>query len=93
MSSTNYRGVLFEGFPLREVPPYSGKRKPNLYIIVRVPVRVIDDDGICRSQVNSQTPSPGREQEYKLFRGGGVEAIDTTLSLGSSNVSINSLKS
>lgn len=37
-----------------------------LDVIVGVPVRVIDDDGVCRCKIDSQTTSSGREEEGKL---------------------------
>ena len=33
----------------------------HLYVILRVPVRVIDDDSVCSSEVDTQSPSPGTE--------------------------------
>lgn len=37
-----------------------------LDIIVRVPVRIVDDDGVSRGQIDAQTTSSGREEECKL---------------------------
>lgn len=37
-----------------------------LDVIVRVPVRVIDDDGVSRGKIDAQTTSSGRQEESKL---------------------------
>ncbi len=41
-------------------------RCANLDVIVGIPVRVVDDDGVSRSKINAQTTSSGREKESKL---------------------------
>ncbi len=38
----------------------------NLDVIVGVPVRVVDDDGVSRCEINTQTTSSGGEEESKL---------------------------
>jgi len=42
-----------------------------LDIIVGVPVGVVDDDGVGRGQVDTQTSRPRRQQETELLRTGG----------------------
>lgn len=42
-----------------------------LDVVVGVPVRVIDDDGICRSQIDAKASSSCREEESKLRSTGG----------------------
>lgn len=42
-----------------------------LDIIVGVPVGVVDDDGVSRGQVDTQTSRPRRQQEAELLRTGG----------------------
>ena len=37
-----------------------------LDVIVRVPVGVVDDDGVGGGQVDAQAPGPGGQQEGKL---------------------------
>ena len=49
---------------------------------MRVPVGVIDDDGVGGSQVDPQTPGPGGEQEDELggsgsWGGGGGRGGET----------------
>ena len=46
-----------------------------LDVIVRVPVGVIDDDGVGGCQVDAQAPGPGRQQERKL---GGARSCGTS---------------
>lgn len=43
------------------------RRATDLDVIVRVPVRVIDDDCVCRSQVDTQAARTGGEQEAELL--------------------------
>ena len=43
--------------------------KPYLDVIVWVPVHVVDDDCVCRSQIDSQTSSLGGQQEYTALGG------------------------
>lgn len=38
----------------------------HLDVIVGVPVRVIDDDGVSGGKIDPQTASSGREEESKL---------------------------
>lgn len=40
----------------------------DLNVIVRVPVRVIDDDSVSCSQIDTQATSPGGQKEGKLDR-------------------------
>lgn len=40
----------------------------RLEVILRVPVRVVDDDGIGSSQVNAQPSSTRTQQEHKAIR-------------------------
>lgn len=42
------------------------QRFTYLNVVVGVPVRVIDDDGICRSQIDAEASSSCREEESKL---------------------------
>lgn len=36
-----------------------------LHVLVRVPVTVIDDDGVSSSEVDAQPAGPGGQQEHK----------------------------
>ncbi len=38
---------------------------------MRVPVRVVDDDGVCRGQVDAESSGPGGEEEHELRGIGG----------------------
>lgn len=46
----------------------------------RIPIRVIEDDSICTSQVDAQTTSTGRRDEAKNTRV-GIEAFCEDLTL------------
>lgn len=54
----------------RKVP--AGTR--YLDVVVRVPVRVVDDDGVCTRQVDAQTPRPRGKQEAELLRARSCDA-------------------
>lgn len=48
------RGKVFTG-----TGGQSSGNPPYLDVVVRVPVRVVDDDGVCGGQVYAQTSGPG----------------------------------
>ena len=37
----------------------------DLNVILWVPVRVVDDDGVGSSQIDTQSPSSGAQEEHK----------------------------
>ena len=45
----------------------------SLQVLVGIPVRVEDDDGVSRLQVESQAASPSRQQKDEVLGIGGVE--------------------
>jgi hypothetical protein len=51
----------------------------HLDVVVWVPVRVVDDDGVGRVQVDAETSSTRGQQEAELFSAFLVEAIDGVL--------------
>lgn len=51
----------------------------HLQVVLRVPVRVKDDAGICSRQVDSQTSCPGAQQKHKAVRVGFAEPVDGSL--------------
>merc|ERR1711892_549148 len=63
----------------------------GLDIIVRIPVTVIDDNGVGSGQIDSETSSPGGEQEHKLLSTWLVEPINGLLPHCTSDASINPL--
>ena len=42
----------------------------RLYVVVRVPVRVVYEDGVRRGQVDSQAARPRRKQEGEVLGSG-----------------------
>lgn len=65
------------GRPTKPGPPRhpQGARRQatDLDVIVRVPVRVVDDDRVRRGQVDAQAARPGREEEAELLGPRGWE--------------------
>ena len=53
----------------------------SLNVILRVPVTIIDDDCVCRLQVDTKPACSSREQEEEFAAIGRIEAIDAVLSL------------
>jgi hypothetical protein len=51
----------------------------HLDVVVWVPVRVVDDDGVGRVQVDAETSGTRGQQEAELFSAFLVEAIDGVL--------------
>ena len=51
----------------------------RLEVHLRVPVAVVDDDGIGGGEVDTQTSGAGGEEEDKLLRAGGVVRVDHVL--------------
>lgn len=47
----------------------------GLQVVLGVPVRVEDDDGVRRGQVDAQAARPRRQQERKVRRTGRVEVL------------------
>ena len=47
----------------------------RLKIVLRVPVRVEDDDGVGCGEVDAQTSGSRRQQETEVFRVGRVEVV------------------
>lgn len=48
----------------------------HLQVVLRVPVRVEDDAGVGRRQVNAQAARSGAQQEDEALRVGFAEAVD-----------------
>lgn len=42
-------------------------RATDLNVVVWIPVRVVDDDGVCRGQVDAQATSPGGKEKAELL--------------------------
>ena len=57
---------LHTPYPHTPIPPY-------LDVIVRVPVRVVDDDGIGCGEVDTETTGTSREKKRKLLCPGSWE--------------------
>jgi hypothetical protein len=53
--------------------------RESLDVVVRVPIRVVDDDGVGRVQVDAETSGTRGQQEAELFGAFLVEAIDGIL--------------
>ena len=47
---------------------HSQYMSPHLNVVLRVPVRVVDDDSVCCCEVDTETSCPGTEQEDKPVR-------------------------
>ena len=58
---------------------------------MRVPVGVVDDDGVSRVEVDTETSGSGGQQEAKLFGAFLVETIDGVLSEGAGDAAVDSL--
>lgn len=54
----------------------------RLNVVLRVPVAVVDDDGVCYGQVDAQTAGARRQQKHKAVRVRRTEAVDGLLTLG-----------
>ena len=61
----------------------------SLDVIVRIPIRVVDDDGVCRGQIDTQTTGTRGQEEHKLFgsrscvwRSAMRRVIDDTINIG-----------
>ena len=63
----------------------------HLDVVVRVPVRVIDDDGVGGVEVDTETSGPGGQQEAELLGSFLVEPIDGVLSESSGDAAVDSL--
>lgn len=46
----------------------------GLYVVLRIPVDIVNDDSVCSCQVDAESPGACREQEYLVFVG-GVELV------------------
>ena len=57
-----------------------------LDVIVRVPVGVVDDDGVGGGQVDAQAPGPGGQQEGKLGGAGSCGRNHTGIRLNEPRV-------
>ena len=63
----------------------------GLDVVVRIPVTVVDDDGVGRCQVNAETAGPGGEKEHELLGTWRIESVDGVLTVIASDTSINAL--
>lgn len=61
--------------------PNAVRTRERLDVIVRIPIAIIQDDGIGRRQVNAQSTGTRAEQKDKLFRARPVEGVDPLLPL------------
>ena len=59
-----------------------------LQVILRVPVRVKDDAGVCGCEVDPQATSSRTQEENESFRFGLTEAVDGRLPQVPTNTSI-----
>ncbi|KAA6424145.1 MAG: hypothetical protein FRX49_06104 [Trebouxia sp. A1-2] len=59
-----------------------------LHVLVRVPVTVIDNDGVSRGEVDAQATSPGGQQEDEDV-GVGIEGADGFLTILPAHAAIN----
>lgn len=62
----------------------------HLQVILRVPVRVEDDAGVCSRQVDPQTSCSGAQQEHEAVRVGFAEPVDGSLPQVSSDATVDS---
>ena len=53
----------------------------RLHVVVRVPVRVEDEDGVCCCQIDALPAGPRGQQEHVLLGARGVEGLDALLPL------------
>ena len=48
--------------------------REGLDVIVGIPVRIINDDRVCRGQVDTQATCPSGEQKHELL---GVRSVES----------------
>jgi len=64
---------------------------PYLQVVLRVPVRVEDDAGVCRREVDAQAAGPRAQKENEALRVGLTEAVDGRLPHVPTNAAVDSL--
>lgn len=57
---------------------------------LRVPVAVVENDGVCGDEVDAQPSRPRRDQVDKIFASGGVESSDIETPLNTARFSVQS---
>ena len=50
-------------------------RRPDLHVLMGIPVRVEDDDGVCRLEIEAQPSGSRGEQEHEILRVWPVELL------------------
>lgn len=63
----------------------------HLQVVLGVPVRVEDDAGVCRRQVDPQPTGSGAQQENEAVRVGLAEPVDGRLPQVPSHTTVNAL--
>jgi hypothetical protein len=64
----------------------------HLNVIVRIPVRVVDDHGVRRGQVDAEPAGPCGQQEHELLSAGRVEPVDGILAALARDRAVDALK-
>jgi len=63
----------------------------RLQVILRIPVAVVDDDGVGGRQVDAEAARPRAQQEHELVAVGLAVAVDGLLALLAANAAVDAL--
>jgi len=72
--------------------PTSTRSSTDLHVVVRVPIRVVDDHRVRRSEVDAQPASPGGQEEHKRVGGGRIELLHRSLPVLPRNRAVNAAR-
>lgn len=89
---SNYKSIMYYNTITYYITAIYYDIITHLQVVLWIPVRVIDDDGVGSGQVDSESAGASAEQEDKTIRVWFGESVDRFLSQISSDPSVNPLK-